>query len=164
MTFLSACQRNNLHEKAESEIELELMKKASNNLENKNYDQAYVIYSQFVINYPTHPYVDDAAYRLAYLSVIADKENPFFNYKNGLSLFQNFIENYPNSRYINACQNWVNLLNTIIELSKNQSVSAVGKGINSSEINRLKNELKRLRAENAELKNTLDELQEAIER
>ena len=111
-----------------------------------------------------HPYLDDAAYRLAYISIIADEKNPYFDYQKALLLFQNFIENYPNSRYINASQNWINLLLQVAKLREEHAVSKTGNGMNSSEINRLKNELNRVQAENARLKNTLEELQKAIER
>jgi outer membrane protein assembly factor BamD (BamD/ComL family) len=153
-----------MNENPETEPELEIMTRGSEYIENGNFNDAKNLYTQFIARYPTHPYVDDAAYRLAYISVIADDRNPYFDYKNGLILFENFIENYPNSRYINACQNWVNLLSTVIKLNEEMLSSKAGNGDNSAEINRLKNELKRVRAENAKLQTTLEELQKAIER
>jgi outer membrane protein assembly factor BamD (BamD/ComL family) len=162
--LLSDCNKQTSYEKPETEVELDLMKSGSAYLENGNFTQAQELYLQFVENYPTHPYVDDAAYRLAYISVISDDKNPYYNYEKGLILFENFIENYPNSRYIIACQNWVNLLDTVVKLNEKKSTSKVATGENSSEINRLKRELKRVQAENAKLQNTLEELQKAIER
>jgi outer membrane protein assembly factor BamD (BamD/ComL family) len=162
--LLSHCHKNISNEKKESEIELEIMEKGSDYLNDGKYNEAHLLYSQFVVDYPMHPFVDDAAYRLAYITIIADEENPHYDYKNALLLFKNFIENYPNSRYINASQNWINLLLQVKKLRAEQSESKAGNGMNSSEINRLKNELNRVQAENARLKNTLEELQRAIER
>jgi outer membrane protein assembly factor BamD (BamD/ComL family) len=162
--LLIACNNQKSHDLAESDIELKIMERGSAFLGKGEYDQAKNVYSQFILKYPEHPYVDDAAYRLAYISVIADDKNPYFDYKNGQILFKNFIENYPNSRYITACQNWVNLLNTVMRLSEEQSAARIGEGSNSTEINRLRNELKRVQAENARLNKTLEELQRAIER
>jgi tetratricopeptide (TPR) repeat protein len=133
-------------------------------LEKGAYKEAEGVYSQFLINSPDHPYVDDAAYRLAYMCVIADKRNPYFNYQNAEILFQNIIENYPNSRYINACQNWLNLLKIVNIDHGESSVSSIKDQLNSNEINKLRNELNRIKAENIKLKNTLDELEKAIER
>ncbi len=162
--LLSQCHKTTVNEKTESEIELEIMERGSDYLKNGKYNEAHSLYSQFVDDHPMHPYLDDAAYRLAYMSIIADEKNPYFDYKKALLLFQNFIENYPNSRYIIASQNWVNLLLQVAKLREEHSVSKTGNGMNSSEINRLKNELNRVQAENARLINTLEELQKAIER
>jgi hypothetical protein len=52
----------------------------------------------------------------------------------------------------------------VIRLTEEQSAAKLGTGDDSAEINRLKNELKRVEAENANLKQTLEELQKAIER
>ena len=162
--FFSACNTYTSSDKTNNLIELELMQKGALFVEEGKYDQAYNLYSQFLTDYPNHPYIDDAAYRLAYISVIADEKNPHFDYEQGLSHFQNFIENYPNSRYIIACQNWKNLIEIMIRLSEGQSAKKNGKGMNAAEINRLKIELKRVKAENADLKQTLEDLQKAIER
>jgi outer membrane protein assembly factor BamD (BamD/ComL family) len=165
LTFITwACHQHIAEDKSESEIELEIMQSASDYLDKGKYDQAHSIYEQFVNKYPSHPYVDDAAYRLAYISVIADDKNPYYDYKKAHMLFQNFIENYPNSRYINACHNWLNLLNTFMKMREEQSASKAGNGSKTNEINRLRNELKRIRAENSNLKKTLEDLQKAIER
>ena len=162
--LFSQCHKDISMEKTESDIELEIMQRGSDYLKNGKYNEAHSLYSQFVDEHPMHPYLDDAAYRLAYISIIADEKNPYFDYQKALLLFQNFIENYPNSRYINASQNWINLLLQVAKLREEHAVSKTGNGMNSSEINRLKNELNRVQAENARLKNTLEELQKAIER
>lgn len=158
------CNQQITEDKSEADIELDIMQSAGDYLDKGNYEQAVSTYEQFITKYPNHPYVDDAAYRRAYISVIADEKNPYYDYKKAQLLFQNFIENYPNSRYINACYNWQNLLNILIKMSEEQSASKAGNGSKATEINRLKNELKRIRAENSNLRKTLEELQKAIER
>jgi len=162
--LFSNCHKNSIPDDYENEVELDMMESGSAYLEKGGYEEANMIYSRFIVKYPDHPYVDDAAYRLAYMCVIADTRNPHFDYKNAVILFQNFIENYPNSRYINACNNWVNLLNSVKINSAESSVSSSSKQSDSYELNQLKIELKRVKAENVKLKNSLDELQKAIER
>ena len=140
------------------------MESGSIYLEKGGYEEANMIYTKFIVKYPDHPYVDDAAYRLAYMSVIADIKNPYFDYNNAVTLFEKFIENYPNSRYINACNNWINLLKTVKINNDKSSVASTNNQSDSIKISQLKIKLKRVQAENAKLKNTLDELQKAIER
>jgi len=158
------CNKKTVNGNAENEIELEIIKKGSALLKKGEYDQAKNVFSQFIVKFPYHPYVDDAAYRLAYMCVIADEINPYFDYKNAAILFQNFIENYPNSRYIVACNNWLNLLKTVGLDHEEPTVSYINRQQILLEISQLKNELKRVRADNARLRNTLDDLQKAIER
>jgi len=164
VTLFSNCHKNSTHDDYENDIELDIMERGSAYLEKGEYDEANIVYSQFMVKFPDHPYVDDAAYRLAYMCVIADIKNSYFNYQNAEILFHKFIENYPNSRYINACNNWINLLKSISLNRKKSSDSSSGERSNSNEINQLKIELQRVQAENIKLKNTLDELQKAIER
>ena len=99
--LLVTCNKQTSQNVTEVDIELEMLQKGSTDLENGKYDQAQLIYSRFISQYPEHPYVDDAAYRLAYISVIADEKNPYFNYKNGLVLFQKFDKspNYLRKNY-----------------------------------------------------------------
>ena len=160
----SNCHKNASHDDDDMEVELQTMNDGADYLEKGGYEEAERIYSNFIISFPGHPYIDDAAYRLAYMRVIVDDRNPYFNYQNAVILFQNFIENYPNSRYINACQNWLNLIKVLNNEQGKSSVSAIRDQSDSYDINELKNELNRIRAENAKLKNTLEELQKAIER
>lgn len=164
LSLFSNCHKNSTHDDFENDIELDIMERGSAYLEKGEYDEATLVYSQFMVKFPDHPYVDDAAYRLAYMCVIADIKNPYFDYKNAEILFHKFIENYPNSRYINACNNWINLLNSVRFNNEKLSESSSDEQSNFNEINQLKIELKRVQAENIKLKNTLDELQKAIER
>jgi tetratricopeptide (TPR) repeat protein len=158
------CHKNQSHDDFENEIELDIMKQGSAYLEDGDYDRANMVYLQFIEKFPDNPYTDDAAYRLAYMCVIADDKNPYFDYTDAAILFQNFIENYPNSRYIIACNNWLNLLKSVMINSKESSLSPISKRLDPNEIKQLRIELIRVKAENARLKNTLEELQKAIER
>jgi outer membrane protein assembly factor BamD (BamD/ComL family) len=138
--------------------------KAASSLENQDYQQAFDQYSLFISDFPDHPYIDDAAYRIAYIHVISDDKNPYQNYEKAALLFQNFIENYPNSRYINACNNWLNILHQVLIRHEAKAISPNHTTPDSVLIRQLKNEINRLKAENAQLKQTLDVLQKAIER
>ena len=98
-------------------LELSLFRQATERLDQGDYQQAYEIYRKFLEKYPKHPYSDDAAYRVAYMHVIAREENPYFNYGKAREHFNNFIELYPNSHYIRACNNWLTVLNYISDKS-----------------------------------------------
>jgi tetratricopeptide (TPR) repeat protein len=128
------------------------------------YQQAWEIYSRFILKFPTHTYVDDAAYRLAYIHVIADDKNPYYNYSEAFGLFENFIENYPNSRYIKACKNWMNVLTNLASRPLDPEVGVRKEESDSTLINQLKDELSSTKRENVKLRKTLKELQTAIER
>ncbi len=145
-------------------VEAEILGRGNTYIDNGDYEQAYHLYTQFVEKFPRHPYVDDAAYRIAYLHVVASESNPYFNYQKAAALFQKFIENYPNSRYIIACQNWLFLLRQIPHDNVSPAVS-LGKPVSPDNgVDRLKAELQLLREENQRLKKSLEELQQAIER
>ena len=162
--ILSACNKNFSNQDSESELESQIMEKGAEFLEMRNYNQANKIYSQFIAKFPDHPYVDDAAYRLAYICVIADDKNPYFNNEKAQDQFQNFIENYPNSRYISPSRNWLSILQRITVNNDEESQISSKNSLESDEINQLRNELLRLQGENSRLKKTLEELQKAIER
>ena len=152
-------------EKAQNEdIERQIIEDGNACIENGDYYRANEIYSQFIQEFPYHPYADDAAYRIAYMAVIADDNNPYFNYGNAEILFQNFIENYPNSRYIIACTNWLELLSKVSEKSQSDINANIEKDTQMKLISQLKNQLSALQKENTQLKKTLEELQRAIER
>jgi len=150
--------------KQDESLEFEIMERANVYIEKGDYEKAGLIYEQFILKFTSHAYVDDAAYRFAYLYVIADERNPYFDYKKATVLFENFIETYPNSRYIMACKNWLNLLMSITPAPVDPVVIRIKENADPAVLNRLKAEIKTLQLENARLKQTLDELQRAIER
>ncbi|MCK4754420.1 MAG: hypothetical protein KAS58_04255 [Calditrichia bacterium] len=78
--------------------------------------------------------------------MIADDRNPNFDDKKIVILFQNFIENYPNSRYIIVYKNWINLLISVPNSSEDPAVTPFRDQSNSFEINQLKIELNRVQA------------------
>ncbi len=59
---------------------------------------------------------------------------------------QNFLENYPNSRYIIACKIWLNLLNRVMIYSEEPVVTPFRDRSDSFEINQLRFELNRVQA------------------
>ena len=148
---------------AENQV-LELFTSATIHVEQGRYEQAALIYSAFIEGHPGHPYVDDAAYRLAYLRVIADKKNPYFNYQQALLFFENFIETYPNSRYINACTNWLHVLNKINPAQAEPVSVSVTENEQPAAKMHIQKQLSLLEEENQRLLKKLGELQDAIER
>lgn len=161
---LISCSVKTDYDSSAPELEYEIMQRGTTYIENGQYEKAYIIYSQFIHKFPAHPYVDDAAYRLGYIHVIADDNNPYFNYGKAAGIFQKFIENYPNSRYINACRNWQNVLHQIDSEQTKTIILPVEEPDNSVQLDLLEKELNKLQGENNRLKETLQELQRAIER
>ena len=142
----------------------EILNSAALHIEKGNYEQAAMIYTAFLENNTDHPYVDDAAYRLAYLRVIADQANPYLNYQQAGLFFENFIETYPNSRYINACTNWLHVLNKINPARAEPVIVSVKENVKPAAKKQLQEQLYLLENENMRLKQKLRELQDAIER
>ncbi len=157
-----ACNQSSTQK--DKSIEFEIIERGNIYLEKGDFDKAHIIYEQFIEKFSTHPFVDDAAYRLAYLHIIADERNPYFDYKKAVVFFENFIETYPNSRYIMACKNWLNLLKSITPAPIDPVIIRVKENADPAIINQLKAEIKTLQIENARLNQTLNELQRAIER
>jgi outer membrane protein assembly factor BamD (BamD/ComL family) len=142
--------------------ELSLFRRATDLLDDGQYAQANDLYSQFLHKYPKHPYSDDAAYRLAYMHVMADTTNPYLDYVRARTLFQKFIENYQNSHYITACKNWINLLDNC---DKTSTTDSGNKNILTPNVNaQLTVEMEKLREENEKLRGDLEQLQKALER
>ncbi|WP_456409062.1 outer membrane protein assembly factor BamD [Caldithrix abyssi] len=111
----------------------------------------------FEKRYPFSPYADDIAFRLAYLHVIALKNNPFYDYEEAREAFEKFLIKYPESRYALACNNWLKVLYLSFRLEKR--------------INELEKENRRVRKqieEKAEkiiqLQNTLQDIEKVIKR
>lgn len=161
--LISGCSRGNMGRAQEEPYyrELSLFRQATDLLDQEQYTQAHRLYQLFLEKYPKHPYADDAAYRLAYLHVIYSANNPYFSYDSARVVFQNFIENYQNSRYINACKNWLNVIEAGSGLNTNVPESSSITGSVSGQDHT--QELQRLREENTRLKQNLKELQRAIE-
>ncbi len=159
LLFYMGCARQHTVQKSvESNDQLErVFSHATNLIDKGNYTEAARIYQNFLQRYPAHDYADDAAYRLAYLHIMADPANPLCDYKKAYSLFQNFIETYKNSRYINACKNWLAVLQPRIR--QQDPVT-----LDTAEIMQLRQQISEIQSENQKLKTTLAELQQAIER
>lgn len=111
----------------------------------------------FLTRYEHSPYVDDVAYRLTYLHVIADPKNPFFDYAQARRSFKTFLQKFPSSQYAFACNNWLKVLYLISQLQK--QVEKL-----QSENRKLESELKVKSAEIDQLKSTLRDLEKVIKR
>ncbi len=111
----------------------------------------------FLNRYEHSPYVDDVSYRLAYLHVIADDQNPFLDYNQAQSSFQAFLKKFPESQYALACNNWLKVLYLTSQLQKQlESIKTDNR--------QLKKELKERAAEIDQLKSTLRDLEKVIKR
>ncbi len=103
------------------------------------------------------PFADDVAYRLAYLHVIADSANPYFDYQQARQAFSDFQKKYPQSIYSSACNNWLKILYLLFNSKYEQNQWQRKARIREKEC-------ARLRHENAELKKTLRDLEHVIQR
>jgi|GEM_PF-5468780 len=103
------------------------------------------------------PFADDVAYRLAYLHVIADSANPYFDYQQARQAFSDFQKKYPQSIYSSACNNWLKILYLLFNSKHEQNQWQRKARIREKEC-------ARLRHENAELKKTLRDLEHVIQR
>ena len=159
MSFFIGCASHPpVQQSAESGDKLTLIFSHARDLvENHAYEEAAQVYVQFLDQYPRHIFADDAAYRLAYLHVVADPVNPLYDYEKASLLFQKFIETYENSRYINACTNWL----AVLQPRRGQNSPGLS---DKADVMQLKQQISDLRSENKKLRMTLAELQEAIER
>jgi len=159
VAFLIGCASNPpVQQSSESGDQLiRVFSHARELVEKHAYEEAAQIYRQFLDHYPGHIFADDAAYRLAYLHVVADPVNPLYDYEKARLLFQKFIETYKNSRYINACTNWL----AVLQPRKGQNSPGLS---DKTDVMQLKQQISDLRSENIKLRTTLAELQEAIER
>ena len=161
--LISGCSQSNMARAQEEPYyrELSLFRQATDLLDQEEYTQAHRLYTLFLEKYPKHPYADDAAYRLAYLHVVYSENNPYFSYDSARVVFQKFIENYQNSRYIKACQNWLYVIESRPVTATR--VNEKNKTTYAPSDNNPEQELQKLREENTRLKQNLIDLQRAIE-
>ncbi len=147
-------------------LEKELVENADKLFADKKYRDGVRLLTNYLKKYPDSEYSDDAAYRLAYVCVIADKENSYYNYKNAELRFRKVIEKYPGTNYFSACKNWIkilNLYNTGIK-DRARSGTKVSQKNNYPANKTLLKENEVLKQENERLKKTLSELEEALQR
>jgi len=126
-------------------------------LKNQQFIKAEHYGRLFLNRYEHSPYVDDVVYRMAYLHVIADSKNPFFDYSQALKSFQLFLKKFPASQYAFACNNWLKVLYLTSQLQKQVETL-------QSDNRKLKNELKVSSAQIEQLKSTLRDLEKVIKR
>jgi outer membrane protein assembly factor BamD (BamD/ComL family) len=160
--FICCCAEKAVRrENIQFDNQLAIFERAQQYLEEGAFKKAYKLYSYFLKEYPEHPLTDDAAYRLCYLHVIVSDDNPYLNYLEAQKQFQKFIENYKNSRYIIACNNWLGILKKMQIVNELKYTAPVD---NSSESTSTRERITQLENENKKLKAMLLELQEDLER
>ncbi len=147
-------------------IEKELISSVDNLFAEKKYSDGVRLLESYLKKYPASPYSDDAAYRLAYVCVIADEGNSYFNYKNAEIKFRQVLEKYPATNYFSACKNWIKILNLYNSETADAGDKTVGfqKQEEYREVSALLKENETLKRENERLKKTLSELEEALQR
>ena len=164
--YLISC--SSLHEqnnKDTDHLEKKLIEKADYLFVEKKYDEGVNLLQNYLERYSTSEYSDDAAYRLAYVCVIDDKNNKYYNYKKAELRFAAVIEKYPESNYIYACKNWIkilNLYNSVVGIDAKKKISGINK--NHSVNDKIIRENNSLKNENERLKKTLSELEKALQR
>lgn len=121
------------------------------------YKRAEKILKAFREKSTASAYSDDAAYRLAYLHVISDDNNPFFDYWQAKQKFTTFPKHFPKSDYVYACNSWLKILNLYFELLENS------KNL-KTENQQLKKRFDQLVKENNQLSQTLRGLEDALQR
>jgi outer membrane protein assembly factor BamD (BamD/ComL family) len=140
----------------------EVIEKADQYLGRGEYENYRKLLRTFIEKYPESEYADDALYRLAYLHVVWDRKNPFHNYREARQSFMDFVVKFPKSRYFDACNNWLKILNSYFELkTADKPVIQKVTRENCSELERKNRELAQ---ENEKLREILKDLEAALER
>ncbi len=144
----------------------DLLELASRALTGGNYRLAHDTYRRILDHPDDSPLKDDAAYRLAYLSVIADERNPYLDYEKARRQFRQFVDEFPKSRYIMACNNWLKVLNLVVRRNTEQPATRTNQSSRTCEqqLQLLEKQLTQMREKNESLQKTLNRLRAAIER
>ena len=134
----------------------------------KKFETALQGFRKIIETYPRSPYVDDAQYRIAYVFICHD--NSDWHYTNARNEFQNLLHQYENSRYTYESQNWISVLNKLLEHYEYRKALAADKRSNEETINQLEKDnktlhsrLQKLTTENESLKNNILQLEEILE-
>ncbi len=157
--LMSSClsRQKMIQNELESTDERKIVLAIDSLLKNQQFEKAEHYGRLFLNRYEHSPYVDDVAYRMAYLHVIADAKNPFFNYSQALKSFRLFLKKFPASQYAFACNNWLKVLYLTSQLQKQVETL-------QNENRKLKYELNTSSAQIEQLKNTLRDLEKVIKR
>ncbi|RLD12874.1 hypothetical protein DRI50_08350 [candidate division KSB1 bacterium] len=137
--------------------EKQILKATDNLINQRHYGRAYRTLNLLLTKRPYSPYADDMEYRLAYLHVIADSLNPYFDYALALQAFSHFVKKYPRSQYKSACNNWLKILYLLFDFKQRCETK-------QKSINVLQGKLQHLQQKNTELQNTLKDLERVIKR
>ncbi len=131
-------------------------------LKNRRYERAVKVMDAFRSQYPRHAHADDAAYRRAYICVIADSANPFLDYAEARARFEDFKSRFPQSRYHSACNNWLKILN--LYFNAKRPILERKQQRNTESIKALRKTISELEGENQKLRKTLSDLEQALQR
>ena len=142
---------------AERDLSRKIVLSIDSLLKAGDYTKAQKYGRLFIRQYPRSAYLDDVAYRMAYLHIIADAQNPFFDYGKARRAFEKFLEKFPQSQYALACNNWLKVLYLESQLQERNTQM-------QKELRVLKRELKRKTDEIEHLRNTLKDLEKVIKR
>ena len=138
-----------------------IIQKADDYLKNKKFNDAEGLLKNYIKKFPDSYYSDDAVYRLAYMKVIADQANPYYDYIAAIEEFNKFRKRFSKSDYLSACNNWLKILNLYQHALKQQTKQ---KPVKNTDLMVFKKEIEKLKKENRQLKKTLLELEKALER
>ncbi len=122
-----------------------------------HYVKAYRYLTVLQKKWAATPLADDVAYRLAYLHVLADSANPYFNYRAAYRAFEQCLKKFPHSAYSSACNNWLKILYFTFDLKKRLQLQ-------QSEQRTLRKKLRDLQSKNETLQRTLKDLEQVIKR
>ncbi|MBD3223256.1 MAG: outer membrane protein assembly factor BamD [Caldithrix sp.] len=161
--FLKCASIDQLQPENSYDQSRKLIIKADFWLNNGKYDQARQLLKQFITHHPDDPLVDDAEYRIAYLHVISDSGNPFLDYREAEKRFKHFEERYPESAYIQACNNWLYILNLYHDVL-NENIKRIDVQNEPSTIGQLRKQNKELKEENRRLQKALSDLEKVLQR
>ena len=158
--FIAACNPSlgkKGPEKSSLDRQEHLLQSIDRLLEQRQYQQARCYLNLLQEKMTRSPLADDVAYRLAYLHVIDDSLNPYFDYEAALTAFQRFSKKFPQSRYSSACNNWLKILYLVFDYKRRCKASSL-------KVERQHRKILELENKNKELKRTLKDLEKVIKR
>ncbi len=132
-----------------------LFARAEKALREHRFNEALYLYSRLVDLYPGDRRADDALFKKGYLEVY------FGKYSDAGRSFSALVSDYPESEWRFDASLWAGVLG---ELSACRGVEVESPGAASDDCTKLRRKLKRLEAENAELRRQLQKLREILEK
>ncbi len=116
----------------------------------RNFDSCQVAFQTLVDSFPKSVEAEKAGYMLGYLHTCSD--NPRMDYPKARKSFEQFLQSYPDSRFVSDTRSWLRAFAVMDSLEK--QIALAGKKSNQSA----------LLEENRRLKSEIDELRQVISR